>query len=160
HFLSLYQSAVAEIAAGAAAQGTGSSLEAVSKSDAADLVLAAERTARLHATVRAVGHPVAAEAATDTSLEKMAPADQAATCAALGWDLMQAKVAGDTATAKRIEQELVAGTCDPRWAETITKYLDYFGPFGSRREPVYIAPQSVGKKVIIIKAGARIGIVG
>jgi len=162
HFLSLYQSVVAEIAEGAATDKKPSSAgyEAARRDAVSELVLAAERIARRKADARAVSGPTAKPMDIDTSLERMSRLDYAATCAELGWELMKAKVRGDEAGAKLLEQQLNAGSCDPRWGGTITEYMKYFGPFGSRREPLYVTPKTVGGKVITIKSGAKVALLG
>jgi hypothetical protein len=168
HFLSLYQSMVAEIAEGAvtdkkaAAAGyeAATDYEATSLDAVSDLVLAAERIAEGNAGARAMSAQSANPVDVDGSLERMSPLDHAATCAGLGWELMKAKISGDDAGAKLLQQQLNAGSCDPRWADTITEYMKYFGPFGSRREPLYVAPKTVGDRVITIKSGSRIALLG
>jgi len=162
HFLSLYQSAVAEIAEGVATdkKPAGTGYEAASQDAVSDLLLEAERIAQRNTSARAMSWPSAKPADVDGSLERMSPLDQAATCASLGWELMKAKISGDEAGAKLLLQQLDAGTCDPRWADTISEYMKYFGPFGSRREPLYVAPKTVGDRVITIKSGARIALLG
>ena len=139
HFLSLYQSAVADVAKRIAASAkTGATTEAAAAAEPpGGLVLAAERIAQASASDRALSHSGRAAAGQESpALEKMSTVDQAETCAALGWHLLQAKVFGDTASAERLKGELHASSCDPQWATTIEEYVKYFGPFGTRREPL------------------------
>ena len=90
----------------------------------------------------------------------MSTVDQAETCAALGWHLLQAKVFGDTASAERLKGELHASSCDPQWATTIEEYVKYFGPFGTRRDPLYVTPEKAGKNAIGIASGAKVALIG
>src|SRR5262249_44965484 len=137
HFLSLYQSIVAEIAEGvvtdkkAAAAGheAATGYEATSPDAVSDLVLAAERLGHGNACVRAMSAPSAKPVDVDGSLERKSPLDHAATCAGLGWELLKARISGDDAGAKLLQQQLNAGSCDPRWADTIAEYMKYFGLF-------------------------------
>jgi hypothetical protein len=163
HFISLYQSAVADVAKKIAAdtkvrRGT----EAPSSDPAADLILAAERVAYLRSIDSTDSHSGATSLADESAmLERMSTLDHAKTCASLGLQLMQAKVLGDTRSAERIEGQLRGSSCDPRWAKTIEEYVKYyFKPSGARRDAIYVEPTAVGNKVLTIKPNARIGIIG
>ncbi len=157
HFVSLYQSAAAEIARTKAAASTESTIG----DDGAGYVLAAERVAQLHAADLTDSHTGAASPREEgLALEAMSGIDHAGACASLAWQLLQAKLSGDTATANHVEAQLTGSTCDPLWAKTIEEYVKYFGPSGTRREPIYVTPEKVGPKVITIKSGAKIGIIG
>jgi hypothetical protein len=165
HFASLFQSAAAELA-GSVAENRRSALEAsplemlVPTRTGADasLILAAERVAALRTGASAA--PKGSDGLASGTLEKMSLVDHAQACASLAWQLMQAKVLGDTITAKDLEAQLTGGTCDPLWAQTISEYVKYFGPSGSRREPLYVKPQEVQNRVIDIPTGAKIAIIG
>ena len=63
------------------------------------------------------------------------------TTARLTYQLLQARLAGNKAVGDALEAQLQGGQFDPRWAETITEYVGYFGPNGQRREPQYIQPE-------------------
>src|SRR3954470_5619056 len=119
HFLSLYQSAVADLA-GRLAADKKSRLESTASGLRTELISAAEVVAQRHAGGASLR--VLSMVAGENALEKMSVPDHASACASLALQLMQAKVLGDTATAARLEGELDAGTCDPRWAQTITEY--------------------------------------
>src|SRR5690349_18628969 len=56
------------------------------------------------------------------------------TCTRLGYELMQAKVLGNDALAQKIQDDLKFSKCDLGWAETIAKYVGYFGPDGTRND--------------------------
>jgi predicted phosphodiesterase len=157
HVLSLYQSAAADYARRAATEpvaeavpgaGDGASPEA--------LAAAVDYVAALHDDERTTNFDAAAPA--DAQLE--GPVDIAKTCASLGYQLLQAKIFGDEASVKRLKGELAAGTCDPRWADTVVEYAKYFGLDGTRGKIPYITPAQAGETVVRIKAGARIGLIG
>jgi hypothetical protein len=123
-------------------------------------VLAAQDIAQSQIGPQASSQPGPTAAGKESMLEGMSVAEHARTCASLGWQYMQAKVFGDSVTAQRLEGELDAGTCDPRWAQTIQEYVKYFGVSGTREEPPYVTPERAGEKVIVIKKDARIGLIG
>ncbi|MEY9136496.1 V8-like Glu-specific endopeptidase [Bradyrhizobium diazoefficiens] len=158
HFASLFQSAVLEIARKTAERPAGG-LESLGtgKSEATELVLAAEKVV---ASLSGAPHPSRSlQLESGSVLEKMTALDRAQACAALGWELMKAKLLGDSATAARVQEELTAGTCDPLWAQTIEEYVRYFGPNGTRKPPIYVAPIDAGGP-ISIPSNANIGIIG
>ena len=170
HFLSLYQSIATDVARGGGASMTeGMMTEGVmtegmvagaapgtSGENAASIILAAERVARM----RAGGADGLAATASRDVLEGMSARDHATVCASLGLQLLEAKLFGDAATAARIEGELTGGTCDPLWAKTVNAYLGYFGPGGRRADPVYVTPAQAGEGVIPVKAAARVALIG
>jgi hypothetical protein len=162
HFSSLYQSAVGEIARKIASRsGPAEGIEGVTGDAASSLILAAEGIAQLHASDRTSSHSGASSPEEESfALERMSTFDQVRVCASLGWQLLAAEVIGDSATAKRIEDQLQGSSCDPQWAETIREYLRYFGPSGTRRQPLYVTPDKVRSNVITIKSGAKIALVG
>ena len=123
-------------------------------------MLAAQAVAQRQTGAQASSQPRVEAPAFESALEGMSVAAHAATCAALGWQYMQAKVLGDTITAKRLEGDLDAGTCDPRWAQTISEYVKYFGVNGTRAHPQYVTPNEAGEGVITIKSNAEIGLIG
>lgn len=51
-------------------------------------------------------------------------------CAKLGYDLLLAKIAGNTAEVQRLHGVLTWSTCDENWARALTSYLGYYGPNG------------------------------
>jgi DNA/RNA endonuclease G (NUC1) len=158
-FVSLYQSAVDDIARKIAAEKDASA-ESPSSNQASELVLAAQEIALLQIGPQASSRPGATVAGKESMLEGMSVTEHARACASLGWQYMQAKVFGDTLTAERLEGELDAGTCDPRWAQTIQEYVKYFGAAGTRVQPHYVTPAQAGNKVIVIKKDAKVGLIG
>jgi hypothetical protein len=165
HFASLFQSAVADLASRASEPTSAmeaSGLESLplpnDPAAGASLILAAEKIAQIKTSN---APPSSASLGLETvSYEEMPLLNQAQACASLAWQLMQAKVLGDTAGAAQLEAQITGGTCDPRWAQTITEYVKYFGPNGSRRDPLYVKPDKVKRNVIEIKAGSRIALIG
>jgi hypothetical protein len=67
-------------------------------------------------------------------------ADDAWTTARLAFQLLQARLGGQSAEADRIESQLQGGPFDPNWVGTITEYLAYFGPGGDDAKLMYIRP--------------------
>jgi hypothetical protein len=93
-------------------------------------------------TVRAADQ-IAAFQANGMAIPVQAPpqiADDAWTTARLTFQFLQAKLAGQDDKAEEIAAQFKDGEFDPDWAQTITEYLAYFGPDGSRQEPEYIPP--------------------
>lgn len=159
HFASLYQSAVDDIAGKVAAEKKAN-VESLSSDTSEELVLAAQQIVNLQMGGQVSSQPGADATATESMLEGMSVAEHARACASLGWQYMQAKVFGDAASARRLEGELDSGTCDPRWAQTISEYAKYFGVGGSRVEPLYVTPEKAGDGVMVIKKDAKIGLIG
>ncbi|WP_315837144.1 metallophosphoesterase [Bradyrhizobium prioriisuperbiae] len=167
-FLSVYQSWAADVgrqlaAERAAEQGELESTGAAITLDKPKELVAAEQ----------VAEEVAAEVARDgrsdrtveilqeSGLEDMSIGQNAKVCATLALNLMWAKLKGDIDKVSQIESEFRPGSkCDLKWIQTITEYLGYFGPGGDQRAIPYIRPAAVGPKIISIKAGAKIGLIG
>jgi hypothetical protein len=149
HFNSLYQSIAERVARKQAGQGIP---EATATPAGGDIIRAAQRVALRRSGGQAQSAPL-------STAEAMPPTDRAELCADLAWQLLHAKVTGDTVTAGRIDGELNAGSCDPRWADTVTEYLKYFGPGGARRAPQYVTPADAGEVVLTIKPAATIGLI-
>ncbi len=124
HFLSIYQSAIES---------------AVREQLPPD----APRPGLENATVRAAAQ-VATLQNNGLAIPVQAPphiADDAWRTARLAYELLQEKLVGNEAAATAIAAELQGGQFDPRWVETVTEYVNYFGPNGQRREPQYIRPE-------------------
>ncbi len=151
HFLSVYQSAAAEVARrsetptrddppGAAPHGARGARFPQSIEEAA--ANAARR--HLHARQRGAEAPPGASPVRD--------------CAELGLQFLEAKIRGDDNAVARLNDAFKAGTCDPAWATTLTEYARFFGPNGTRGKIPYIRPSQAGEQVIEIKAGAKIAL--
>lgn len=153
HFLSIFQSAAASYDRKLAAVRAEGAPEAIGRSSMVD---AAAEIARL----RDEGNTESPAQPTVRELERLSPTETAKVCATLGFQYLQAKVAGDTATADRISSELVGATCDPRWLRTLDEYLKFFGAGGTRRTIPYIRAASVGAQTLSLASNARIGVIG
>lgn len=154
HFLSLYQSAVMDIAlkldaTPKALTRGGSSAASLLPEIAADIATEEYFTAR--------GLPVPPRGPETRELTK---SDMARVCAEWTFRYFKARVANDAAAIARLNDEFTAGTCDPAWASTVEEYVKFFGANGKRGEIPYIRASSVGPKTINIQADAKIAIVG
>lgn len=142
HFLSLYQSAI----------------DAVAR---LQLPAAAPRPGHENGLVQAATQ-VAALRDAGAPIPQQAPAGfepDAWTAARLSLQLLDVRLHGRDAEATAIEAELQCGNFDPNFAETITQYLQYYGPDGKLRQPDYI-PVSPDMAAIPFKAGATVAIMG
>jgi hypothetical protein len=144
HFLSVYQSAVTEVAA----QSTGTAEQKAS------LVEAAGKLAAMRNDDSSDLAPMGDFAA---SVKKVG---EAQSCATLGLMYFEAKVRGDDATVNRISEELRLSSCDSGWVKTLTEYVGYFGPWGTPAAIPYIRAGAVGNRVITTPADPVIGVIG
>jgi hypothetical protein len=145
HLLSLYQSAAEDVARKALKTQAGG------------------RPGMENAVVRAAARVSALRAGGATTIPFESPAgfDQTAwTCARLGFELLEARIRGNTAAAQQKEGELRYGGCDLGWAETLISYTHYFGPDGTRKAIPYITAAHAGPYVIDIPDDARIALIG
>jgi hypothetical protein len=161
HFLSIYQSAVSDVAARIDRQvpKSGKGLRprsSLSRSASSVLPGYAADIARREYVLKRGG-----------SVEPPGPAkreltagDATRVCADLAFRYLKARLSGDAAALERIQDEFRASTCDAAWATTINEYLQYFGPSGSRKQIPYIRASAVGARTIEIKANARVALVG
>ena len=153
HFLSIYQSAVTEVARRIDQRASLSGGGAAQTSPPASSVLPAQAAAiasREDAINRGVAAPLGGSAPT--------AAGDVQYCAELA--LQYLKAIGDPARQAVIEGEFKDGTCDPEWIAVFKEYLQYFGPSGERKQIPYIRAATVGAKTIEIKANARVALVG
>jgi hypothetical protein len=144
HMLSIYQSAVEQIAHKITEPTPGA------------------RPGLENPLVRAAAQICALRAQGVTAIPEDAPpaiGDQAWTCARLGFAMLEALARGDGATAAHIEGELRDGTCDLGWTGTLVEYAEYFGPDGTRRSIPYITPEAAGLWVVKIPDNARIALI-
>jgi hypothetical protein len=94
-------------------------------------------------------------------IEEMSPTENVKVCATLAMQLLWAKLNCDATSINLIINELMpASKCDPNWVSTISSYIDYFGPDGTRREIPYITPTIVGPRVVTIKAKPKVALFG
>lgn len=163
HFLSIYQSWAAEVARQSAADGAkDGGLESIGAAVTLDKpkeVAAAEEVA---AQVERAGRSdEAGDLLPDDGLEDMSVGENVKVCAKLALNLMWANLKGDIARVNQIQEEFLPGSkCDAKWVQTIKEYLGYFGADGEQLAIPYIRPATVGPKVISIKPGAKIGLIG
>jgi hypothetical protein len=80
-------------------------------------------------------------------------------CAKLGYDLLLAKIAGNTAEVQRLHDVLTCSTCDENWARALTSYLGYYGPNGKLKTIPYIRAGQIGPKVLPLQAGAKVALI-
>jgi predicted phosphodiesterase len=163
HFLSIYQSAVADLGRQLDPRGgSPSALESAGASEGPSLESAAQRIAAQLVASRTTERPQIpfVENAT-ASLEAMSLTENVEICAALGLRYLVARVSGDRTTAQLIKSELLPGSkCDANWITTLEEYLKYFGADGKRRDIPYIKPNNEETNPITIKSNARVGLIG
>ncbi|GLR93998.1 putative phosphodiesterase [Bradyrhizobium liaoningense] len=145
HFLSVYQSAAADYVSQKAKDATTETT--------------AEEADPLMEAVNEVA-AVRANNGSEIPDTEEGIADIPKICASLGLRYLEALVSGDAARAARIEEQMTGGTCDPKWASTLTEYAKFFGVNGTRGKIPYVRAADVGSRTIPIAAGARIAVFG
>ncbi|MGM4932703.1 metallophosphoesterase family protein [Tardiphaga sp. 619_E2_N8_5] len=156
HFLSLYQSAVSDVARKIDEKPTLTSRAALQRSARSVLPDVAADIARRE-FARQRGLPVPPIGMTTRELTKP---EIAAVCANLAFQYLKARLSNDAVALSELNDEFKAGTCDPAWLSTIDEYVQYFGKGGGRNEIPYIRAATVGAHIIEIKPDAKIAIVG
>lgn len=86
-------------------------------------------------------------------------AQDAWTCAKMGFALMEARARGDSAGADSIENDLRFNVCDPAWIKVIESYMQYFGPDGKRASIPYRRAAAIGPVTVPLKAGATVALI-
>jgi len=82
-------------------------------------------------------------------------------CMKLVSELFKAKLTGDQVRAADLYQQLKDGACDPRWAEAIHQYVEYFGLSGQKRAVPYVPCTSMNDFVShVLPLNATILLVG
>ncbi|MCA6115191.1 metallophosphoesterase [Bradyrhizobium sp. WSM 1738] len=145
HFLSLYQSAAADYVSQKRKETTTEG--AVEAAD--PLMEAVNEIAELRS-----------KNASEIPDTEEGIADIPRICASLGLRYLEALVSGDHARAARIQEQMTGGTCDLKWASTLSEYAKFFGANGSRGKIPYVRAAEVGAHTIPIAAGARIAVFG
>lgn len=120
---SLWQSSVAEIVAqqnrAQVAQGFPAAAKALSQPTAWDTIHADPMVLEATDSLKIMGlHPAALAGAKAAIPVKK--------CGEMALELAWAKINNDQDAIERLNSELGFSTCDPRWAETIEKYIAYF----------------------------------
>ncbi len=150
HFVSVYQSAAADVARSAAADQATSGpdgLHAKSVQTGGDLAAAAAEVADMHMHGQAL----------DAERKSMTAA---LTCASLGLEYLQALASGDQQAKERIEGQFTDARCDVRWPVTLYHYYSQFLTHDGKRPAIpYRRVADIGNVVIPIKPDARIALV-
>jgi hypothetical protein len=164
HFLSIYQSAVSEVARridteDAADPKDGRRARSAIRRSASSLFpnYAAELARREYAHRRGQAVPLFPAG---PAKRELTGGDAARVCAELALRYLKARLSGDTKALAQIQGEFTASTSDPAWITTIEEYLKYFGPGGSRKQIPYIRASAVGARTIELKTNARVALVG
>lgn len=157
-FLSLYQSAVGEVAKkidqGAKAPGMRADLRRSASSMLPDLAAQiAEREFRR--SIDGISPALIA----GPSPRELSKTGIAQVCAEWGLRYMKALAFGDEQAIEQLKNEFTAGTCDPAWLTTLEAYRSYFED-GKRKAVPYVRAATVGPRTIEIKADARIALIG
>lgn len=150
HLISLYQSAVDQLAKDQVPSVSSEAKSVHGGSEiAAPLVDAAAQIAALRMDGR-----VPMTGADEKSL------NSTFTCAGLGLQYFEARIKNDEVAARILEGKINEAKCDPGWLSILPRYLEYFGPNGTRRSVPYRRAADVGPYIITIKSDAKIAIVG
>jgi hypothetical protein len=163
HFLSIYQSAVSEVARRIDAQvvrgkKTSSSRSGIRRSATSLFPDYAAQVARQeYAQKRGLPIP---PSPTASARRALTAGDAARTCAELALRYLKARLSGDVEALAEIRGEFTAGTCDPAWASTIEEYLQYFGSNGTRKQIPYIRASAVGARIVELNSKVRVALVG
>ncbi|WP_109483826.1 metallophosphoesterase [Paraburkholderia sp. C35] len=115
-----------------------------------------------NALVNAAAAIAALKSQGQTTLPDVAPgevAQDAWTCAKMGFSLLQARARGDATAASTIENNLRYNVCDPAWIKVIENYMQFFGPDGKRAAIPYRRANTIGPVTIPLKAGATIALI-
>ena len=75
-------------------------------------------------------------------------------CSKLGFDLMQAAAAGNTAKVAALQAQNAFGSCDPNWAKDILNYVTFLAKNGMRDAIPYIRAGSINPVPIPMPAPA------
>ncbi|MGB3045793.1 MAG: metallophosphoesterase [Xanthobacteraceae bacterium] len=157
--LSIYQSAVSEVAKKIDSQKKGApksrlgvqrSMVSVLPDVAADI---AEREYDL-----LTGGDTSASGGALTARE-LSKVGIAKVCAEWALRYLRAQARRDEQALGQLKSEFTAGTCDPAWLSTFEAYGRYFEG-GKRKAIPYVRAATVGPKTIEIKANARIALMG
>ncbi|MBN3757624.1 metallophosphoesterase [Paraburkholderia sp. Tr-20389] len=110
----------------------------------------------------AIGSLTSSQVPGQTPLPDTAPggiAQDAWTCAKMGFALLQARARGDTAGASSIEDDLRFNVCDPAWIKVIESYVAFFGPDGKGASIPYRRAATIGPVTLPLKAGATVALI-
>lgn len=166
-FLSLYQSCAADVAR---RKATAAGPESTAALESLDLPVKPREVAAAEAIAEQVyleglegkdEKTVEVPPEEPVNLEEMSVGENIKVCASLSLNLMWAYFKNDVDKINQIEKNFLPGSkCDAKWVETIREYVKYYGLDGTEHSIPYIKPAAVGPKVIPVKAGSRIGLIG
>jgi uncharacterized caspase-like protein len=149
HFLSIYQSAIADLARRYPPPAAAEKFDGQGRAKAIRIGL--DAAAADLCSLRLTGK-------TEDGRKSMAGTVRAAALLALRY--LEAKAKGDTVQADALRSQFKFAEFDPAWVVTLDEYFRYFGANGSRGTIPYRRPADVCPSVIEIKPDARIAIVG
>jgi len=152
-FVSLFQSAVAQVARNNASS-TSSAAPAGDSDARPGMGSAFVKAATAIASMKADG----AATVPDTASVDGVP-QEAWDCAKLGLQLMEARARGDTAAVTALENDVRFNVCDPDWVSVIRNYVQYFGPDGKRAPIPYRRAAAIGPITLPLKAGATVALI-
>jgi len=102
----------------------------------------------------------AAAPAADGAVQPESAGQTIKDCASIAAQILLARAKGDTAKAEQLEDDLKFSTCDPAWAQAVTRYVQYFGLDGKKGEIPYVHYTGMDDFVIErLPADARIALV-
>jgi Calcineurin-like phosphoesterase len=156
--LSLYQSAVGEVAEKIDQSAKVSGVRAALRRSASGLLppLAAQIAER---EFRQLVDGISPAPIVELSPRELSKTGIAQVCAEWGLRYMKALAIGNEQAIEQLRNEFTAGTCDPAWLTTLEAYRSYFEG-GKRKAVPYIRAATVGPRTIEIKANARIAVTG
>lgn len=158
--LSLYQSAVAEIAKkidqGTNTRATSRSVALRSMtSSLSDIAAGIAEREYNHATGSSAPIPRG-----DPTARELSKIGIAQVCAEWGFRYLKAVASWDNQAIAQLKDEFTAGTCDPAWLTTLEAYRGYLDDDGKRKAVPYVRAATVGSKTIEIKSDARVALMG
>lgn len=151
--LSIYQSAVADVASQLDERPSDGARAGVSPSAISALT---EMAANIAADQYALQLGIPRETGTLRPRD-LTKTEWSRVCAEQAFRYLKAEATNDAVTLARIRDEFKTGVCDPAWLSTMDEYRKFFGSEGVIP---YVRPASVGKSVIEIKSDAKIAIAG
>ena len=158
HLLSIYQSAVTDIAVQIDEKGkkSGQRVRSATSRDSINTLpgIAAEIAAEEFRSRRGLSKPW------QPRRRVLTKGEIGRVCAELALRYLKARLSNDADAIAKLNDEFIAGTCDPAWGRTIEEYLKYFGPDGQRKAILYLRPAMVGPNVIEIKPNTKVALAG
>lgn len=94
--------------------------------------------ATVFSELKHAGKPVPNEAPREIESKLGKEGQKVWECARLAGELALAKLSGDTARARQLDDELKDSEYDPGWTEALIDYEEYFGPDGRKKAIPYV----------------------